>query len=305
MHNRLTRNQQILQFYKEGKTLEDIGLIFGFTRSRAQQIIDKEIKEEIKRRFSITKNLNTVEKSALNELTRGEVRRIKEEAQRKREDLEKSSILTKIKESGLLNSNLSYFSVSEYAKEIGVEPSLVHKYFPEIVEKILKEKRWSVEYEKCLMCGKTDTPHRSKGYCEKCYHKSDIFKSFQKKSHINNYEKRKKRNIEYYKDYLKRPEVIERNKKKNDLKFFDGNREKALSRDCYKCSECGISKEESLRKFKKDLFVVRISGDSNDLDNLKTLCAKCHSSHVLKKAREIKNEDLSDKYKRLAGKNNI
>ena len=31
------------------------------------------------------------------------------------------------------------------------------------------KKQWSTYYKKCIMCGETDTPHLSKGYCKTCY----------------------------------------------------------------------------------------------------------------------------------------
>lgn len=48
-----------------------------------------------------------------------------------------------------------------------------------VVEKFTKlkksvKKQWSTYYKKCIMCGETDTPHKSKGYCNTCY---DILQS--------------------------------------------------------------------------------------------------------------------------------
>jgi len=50
-----TRNSKILAIYKSGKTLEEIGGRFGFSRSRAQQIVIKGLKADILKRLKLKK----------------------------------------------------------------------------------------------------------------------------------------------------------------------------------------------------------------------------------------------------------
>ena len=76
----------------------------------------------------------------------------------------------------------------------------------------------------------------------------------------------------------KKAERLYGHKRETDLVYkdktrFDGNRSKALERDEYTCTMCGA---------KKDLVVHHIdcSGQTdnpnNDVDNLTTLCRRCH-----------------------------
>lgn len=57
-------------------------------------------------------------------------------------------------------------------------------------------------------------------------------------------------------------------------------RKKALKRDNYECSHCGISEREHKRKHAQGLHVhhiiMRSNGGSNYVDNLLTLCRDCH-----------------------------
>lgn len=71
--------------------------------------------------------------------------------------------------------------------------------------------------------------------------------------------------------------------KYRDKYIFDGNREKALQRDGYKCVDCGMSNEEHLKKYPMGLSVHHIDGKgknslvkNNRLSNLQTLCCSCH-----------------------------
>ncbi len=65
--------------------------------------------------------------------------------------------------------------------------------------------------------------------------------------------------------------------------FFDGNREEAIQRDGEKCRVCGLSRNESLVRYKEDLTVHHIDGNgknaivkNNDINNLTTVCKSCH-----------------------------
>lgn len=74
--------------------------------------------------------------------------------------------------------------------------------------------------------------------------------------------------------------------KRKDNYLFGGNRIKALERDGFKCVLCGMTQEEHLLKYGRDITVDHIDGSgcntlkkdkNNSLDNLRTLCLRCHS----------------------------
>jgi len=64
-------------------------------------------------------------------------------------------------------------------------------------------------------------------------------------------------------------------------------RGKALERDNKTCQSCGIGRQEHQEKYDSDLHVHHIkplrlhdtAAEANKLDNLETLCAKCHHEH--------------------------
>jgi len=89
----------------------------------------------------------------------------------------------------------------------------------------------------------------------------------------------------------------EYHKKKKDLERFGGNKEKALERDGYRCVGCGISEEEHKGIKGRGLYTHHVNGEGrgnstpdNRLENLITLCGKCHyeehRENVLKGLRE-------------------
>jgi len=76
-------------------------------------------------------------------------------------------------------------------------------------------------------------------------------------------------------------------KKQSSNKFyFSGNRDLALERDNWECQECGMSQEKCIVVFNRALSVHHIDENglnvskkekNNDLDNLITLCTRCHN----------------------------
>ena len=70
-----------------------------------------------------------------------------------------------------------------------------------------------------------------------------------------------------------------------DRMMFGGNRQKALERDNFECQECGLTQETHFALFNRGLSVhhldetgvgAKIGEKNNDLDNLITLCMRCH-----------------------------
>jgi len=72
-------------------------------------------------------------------------------------------------------------------------------------------------------------------------------------------------------------------------KFWSSIREKVIQRDDEKCIECGMNRSEHVEKFNRDINVHHIVprrefmksdnktvNDSNEMDNLETLCITCH-----------------------------
>lgn len=88
-----------------------------------------------------------------------------------------------------------------------------------------------------------------------------------------------------WKEYQEKGKIYKR--RSADKYLFGGNRELVIQRDGEKCQTCGLTREESLKIYKKDITVdhkdrkgkgVSIEEKNNDLDNLITLCIKCHTS---------------------------
>lgn len=243
----IERQADILDKYKNGLTLKEIGTEFSLTRERIRQIV-----------------VNALNANA-RELIKNGV------------DLDMELFIQEEK-----NVHSEAVSKKHNDKKLIIDPT--RKGYS-IVNK--KEKRWSKYYDECRNCGTVSIKHKCHGYCEKCYPKTDLFKELQRSSRLRNVEKWKEREKKYLKDYYKRPEVIAKFKNKTNIKFFGGNREKALIRDNYKCAICGMSQEESIKKYGKDLFVVHINGKQNqNLNNLITRCAKCHSIEMVKIMRQ-------------------
>lgn len=216
-YEQLQRQNDILNKYKDGWTLEEIGKKYNLTRERVRQLVGRGLiysaKEIVKEGIILD----------LEEFLKGE----------------KHKHLTAMRKRKVLGGK---------------------SRSPLIIK---KEKRWSRYYDRCRMCGTTIIPHQSHGYCRRCYPKTQIFKDMQRSSRLRNIEKHRK-------------EVIERRKKQWDLKYFGGNREKAIIQANERCQICGLSRAEHQKKYNRDLFVVHIhSARNNSLENLLVLCKKC------------------------------
>ena len=79
--------------------------------------------------------------------------------------------------------------------------------------------------------------------------------------------------------------VIRNSSKRHDLIMFGGNKEKVLERDNFECQKCGMNNEQHIVIYGYRLIVHHKDGKgkgyknpNNNLDNLITLCRKCHTS---------------------------
>jgi len=64
---------------------------------------------------------------------------------------------------------------------------------------------------------------------------------------------------------------------------FGGLREMVLERDGYKCVDCGMTNEEHLKTWNRNLTINHKDGTginskikNNTMENLETLCLRCH-----------------------------
>lgn len=88
---------------------------------------------------------------------------------------------------------------------------------------------------------------------------------------------KKHKTKQIYKCLQKNPKLKEYKKTAKDNYHFDGNREKTLIRDGYKCSYCNSTDRLHVHHLDgKGLNMVR-KNRNNDLDNLITLCNSCHT----------------------------
>lgn len=287
------RNRKILKLYREGKTLQEIGTIYSFTRSRSQQIVISELKKEILKGLDIKNSLTYQEGKLLDSAAKEELHNIYLKNKNNRFQIKNKNKRKRIEEIKMSMAKLPdvshFITVTDYYRALKIKRSELKEYFPEIVTAIVsrQKKRWSRFYNQCRNCGTTTTKHAAHGLCWDCYVKSDIYKRMQEASRLRNISKWRARQNEYAKKYQKRPEVIKKMKKERDEQYFGGNREVALKRDNYRCQSCSTTQEESLKKLKRDLYVVHIKDkDNQKLENLLTLCRKCHNVRMMKIMRK-------------------
>ena len=290
LNNELTkRSKNILVLYKQGKTIEEIGIQYGFTRSRAQQIISKQIKKDIVDRYHL-QNLTDEEVHLLNVAVSEEIQEIYNKRRQTLKESNKIEIEQRIQiKINSLPDYHNFNSLTAYVRALGEDVSDFKKYFPDIAETIieLRKKKWSWYYNQCRKCGTTSIEHASHGLCKACYLKSDYFKEINEASRLRNRGRWKSKIREYHKQYTQRPEIKEKLRILDDLKRYGGNREKTIMRDNNACRLCGITREDSKRLRKRDLYVGHLNGiDDNSMENLITTCNKCHIS--LMKQRDSK-----------------
>lgn len=107
----------------------------------------------------------------------------------------------------------------------------------------------------------------------------------------SNYLKYRKYNLRYARDYYKnniekmRKYAIFRRKINWNINEFNGQRDLVLERDNYTCQYCGMTQEQHILLFNKSLTIHHLDGKgvnvprtekNNDINNLITLCLRCH-----------------------------
>lgn len=85
----------------------------------------------------------------------------------------------------------------------------------------------------------------------------------------------------YWKEYNKKR--AGHSKLSMHRKRFGGLRDDVLKRDDYKCLGCGMTNDEHIQLWNRNLTIDHIDGKGrysdfphNSLDNLQTLCLRCH-----------------------------
>lgn len=95
------------------------------------------------------------------------------------------------------------------------------------------------------------------------------------KGHTKEYSKR------YFQEH--KAQIKESLERWRDKNVFGGNMFKAFERDNWECQGCGMSQEQSIILFNRKLVIHHIDGQgrnskikNNDIDNLITICPRCH-----------------------------
>jgi hypothetical protein len=165
------RNNTILEMYNNGDTFEIIGRTFNISRSRAQQILVKQMTLKILKEYNFDINRMSKEEKKLLQLAAAEeVRETYLKRNQERHEKEKDDLLHKIDE---LPDHSNFISVGQYAKALGTSSSKLKTLLPDLYKKVLNKtkRKWSWHYDKCRSCGTTAIKHRCNGLCEKCYAK--------------------------------------------------------------------------------------------------------------------------------------
>lgn len=180
------RAEKMLSLYESGLTLQEISDKFEITRERVRQVVGRALRRRIARARQSDKDLNRmlIGKS-YKLLVKDEIRKIVYERNLRRIE---DKLAVRAKE-GVVPEKFT--NQMEFARAVGIGLSSLRKYTPETLRKIRERatrghggKRWSKYYLRCRMCGTTAVPHRSQGYCETCYLKTDHHRRIQEASRL-------------------------------------------------------------------------------------------------------------------------
>ncbi len=108
-----------------------------------------------------------------------------------------------------------------------------------------------------------------------------------------NKERLKKQKREWYK--RNKDKLIQYRKEHNNLIRFGGMKDIVLERDNWQCVKCGMNQEQHIIVFGRSLTIDHIDGrgrnsyiKNNSLDNLQTLCLRCHTMEENRRKKEKK-----------------
>ena len=146
---------------------------------------------------------------------------------------------------------------------------------------------WSKLYTKCKDCGTFERPHKGQGFCTNCWRRNYNRQNPEavKRWKRNDYLKHKENYIKRVKLYVEnhREEKLHYWKEFHKKKKFGGFYDDVLKRDGNKCLLCGNEK----------ILIHHIDGNKNhnSMNNLVTLCRKCHPKiHYSKNRVKIQSE---------------
>lgn len=265
------RYKEMLDEYQDGFTLEEIGQKHKLTRERVRQCIQREIGHQL--------GYGPQEQKFRKEELKTAVRAV---VQISRDDRQGDTVEEKLRIATAKGIDPQYFdSIRKFCEATGIQAHALKNNRPEIYNQLKinqnkAKRKWNTYYDACRMCGLTVAKYRSNGYCENCYAKSPEWKEMVKRSYQRNKEARAEANRKFRKEYFSRPEIIEREEREYDLKYFGGNRKRALERDGYQCLGCGMSTEVKDAAGRQRVRVWHLNGSENhSLDNLGTYCQSC------------------------------
>lgn len=92
-------------------------------------------------------------------------------------------------------------------------------------------------------------------------------------------------------------ELIKKKAYKNKF-YFGGLRDKVLERDNWQCVKCSMTNEQHIVIFGRSITIDHIDGNgryskipNNVLENLQTLCLRCHGSKDGLRQKEVRRKE--------------
>ena len=147
---------------------------------------------------------------------------------------------------------------------------------------------WSKKFKKCVVCDTTEKKHKGNGMCRSCWLKDWVKKNPERRKEHKRKEYRK--NFKRYQQQARiyqqknRPRLLKYWSDYHKKKAFDNKYEDVLKRDGHKCLLCD-SEHQLL------IHHIDWNNSNNDINNLATLCRRCHPSiHYSKNRMKIESE---------------
>jgi 5-methylcytosine-specific restriction endonuclease McrA len=125
---------------------------------------------------------------------------------------------------------------------------------------------WAKDFKECVVCGTTDHKFMAKGMCERCY----------LEQYRNNPVNKARAAQSKHRWYLQNGGAAAK-KVERERRTFSGNRDAVLQRDGFKCVCCGETRLSKLTVHHKDGNGRGCKIPNNSMENLQTLCRRCHA----------------------------